>query len=118
MEYQSSASYIGSITYAGSGPQTTSTYPTGATGSLRGRDNNGGTLYTVSITVGTSPYSYRNLDGCWEIVYVTGGSVSSITLNSVATGVTSGQFRLGPGDVLTVTYSPTAPTMTKTGSAG
>ncbi len=117
MTYQSTSTFIGSITYEGSGPQTTATYPLGASGSLQGRDNNGGTVYTVSITVGTSPFAYRNLDGCWELVFVTGGSVSAITLDGIATGATSGQFRLGPGDILTVTYS-SAPTMTKTGAAG
>jgi hypothetical protein len=109
MGYQSTSSQIGSITYEGYGPQSFS-------GSLQGRDGNGSS-YTISITVGTSPFSYRNVDGCWEIVTVTGGTVSSITLNGISTGSTSGQFRLGPGDILTVTYS-SAPTMAKTGSAG
>lgn len=109
MEYQSTGTQIGSVTYEGAGPQS-------FTGALQGRDGNG-TSYTVAITVGSSPFGYRNLDGCWEIVTVTGGAVSSITLNGISTGSTSGQFRLGPGDVLTVTYT-TLPTMAKTGSAG
>ncbi|MGA8303242.1 MAG: hypothetical protein WA691_08435 [Thermoplasmata archaeon] len=117
MSYQSTSTYIGSITFEGVGPQTTATYPLGVSGSLRGRDNNGGTVYTVSITATSSPLSYRNLDGCWEIVYVSGGTVSSITLNGIATGATSGQFRLGPGDILIVTYT-SAPTLTKVGAAG
>lgn len=53
---------------------------------------------------GTS-YTRTNTDGLDEDIIVSGGTVSSITLNTVVTGRTSGVFRLRDGDSLTVNYS-------------
>lgn len=44
-------------------------------------------------------------------IYVNGGTVSSITLGGVATGATSGMFRLMPGEAIVITYT-VAPTWT------
>jgi hypothetical protein len=67
----------------------------------------------VSITVGSSPFSYTSSDD--GFVIVTGGTVSSITIlrsssaQSVAT-TTGHAIPIGRGDVLAVTYS-VKPTM-------
>ena len=44
-------------------------------------------------------------------VYITGGTVTAIAINTIATGLTSGMFRLKPSDTITLTYSA-APTWT------
>lgn len=61
-----------------------------------------------------SPFAYTApADGT---VVVTGGTVSAISITrqttSVATGLTVGVFPVSRLDILTVTYSPSAPTMT------
>jgi hypothetical protein len=71
----------------------------------------------MSISVGTSPFTYRNLDYQPQNVTVQGGTVSLIEYsvdNSTFTntGVTQGLFTLAPGDALRVTYSA-APSMFK-----
>lgn len=66
----------------------------------------------IAITPGVSPYAYT-ANGA-QVVTVTGGTVSAITLTrgGVATASlgTAGIFSLGDGDVLTVTYT-VVPTM-------
>jgi len=47
------------------------------------------------------PYSYRAL------LVITGGTVSSIALRGLATGLTSGSFVLEVGDTLVITYTST-----------
>lgn len=65
-----------------------------------------------TITVTTSPFTYTaQVAG---MVLITGGTISQINLvrsTTVTTGLTTGQFILGKGDSLVVTYSVT-PTMT------
>lgn len=65
-----------------------------------------------AITVGASPFTFFNNQSYPVFVTVTGGTVSAITVNGVATGLTSGTFYLAPGSNITVTYSA-APTMTE-----
>lgn len=64
---------------------------------------------------GASPYTYTNTTGAPQMVYVAGGTVSSIAIarqgTSLTTGFTAGAFRLAQNDALTVTYS-VAPTLT------
>ena len=65
--------------------------------------------------VGASPYIYTNTTGAPLMVYVAGGTVSSITLarlgSALTTGFTSGAFYLAQNDSVTVTYT-VAPTLT------
>jgi len=69
----------------------------------------GGTAPT-SITAGASPYILTPSSTTNQIVIISGGSVSSITLNDTTTGLTSGTFYCRAGDSLTITYT-TAPTI-------
>ena len=63
------------------------------------------------ITPGASPYTYTA--GCSpETVYVSGGTVSSITKGGLNFGLTSGPFNLEPGESIVVTYT-VVPTMHK-----
>ena len=64
----------------------------------------------TAITVGASPFTFKNTAGQNLIVYVSGGVVTAVALSGVTTGLTSGTFYLGPNDTLQITYS-TAPTM-------
>lgn len=71
---------------------------------------------SIAVTPGASPYAYKNATNRTQAVFVTGGTVSAITLTragsaAIATGATSGWWLVFPGDTLTVTYS-VAPTMT------
>ncbi|MFZ9585585.1 MAG: right-handed parallel beta-helix repeat-containing protein [Pseudohongiellaceae bacterium] len=66
---------------------------------------------STSITVGASPYTYT-ASPCPETVYVSGGTVSQISHNSTATGLTAGTFQLGPNENIVVTYT-VLPTMRK-----
>jgi len=66
----------------------------------------------IAVTPGASPYTYTNNSTGNQFVYVAGGTVSSITQNGVATGLTSGIFPLAPNDTLTVTYSVAPTTFT------
>jgi hypothetical protein len=62
-----------------------------------------------SVSVGTSPWTYTNNSRATQLLSVSGGTVSSVTVNGSATGQTSGLFLLKPTDTVTVTYS-SAPT--------
>jgi len=64
-----------------------------------------------SITVGVSPFTYT-ADASPETVYVSGGTVSSITKGGNNFGLTSGAFNLEPYESIIVTYT-VAPTMYK-----
>lgn len=72
----------------------------------------------VAISVGTSPFTYplgknpANADPFSETIIVQGGTVSSIAFDGITTGLTSGVFRLFPGDYITVIYT-TRPNMYK-----
>jgi hypothetical protein len=67
----------------------------------------------TTITPGASPYAYTATDT--GMVYVSGGTVSLVSLarggTSVATGLLAGGIFMRAGDVLTTTYA-VAPTMT------
>ena len=62
-------------------------------------------------SVGTSGVPTVNPWGIPVTIYVTGGTVSNIAINGNATGLTSGMFRLGPSQSITISYSG-APTWT------
>ena len=70
-----------------------------------------------TITVGASPYSYTNTTTNRILVYVVGGTVSSVArgrgANTTVTGKTQGFYSLRPNETLVVTYS-SAPTMNGT----
>lgn len=68
-----------------------------------------------TITPSGSPYNYQSLNQYPETVAVSGGTVSLIELSRdgttyVTTGLTSGAFRIEPGEYIRVTYT-VAPTM-------
>jgi hypothetical protein len=70
-----------------------------------------------SITVGASPFVYRNTDFYPEDIIISSGTVSNIEWSRDGTtyyslGITSGKVRLELGEYLRVTYT-TAPTMIK-----
>lgn len=72
-------------------------------------------LARTALTVGASPYTYQNLSGAEECVYVVGGTLTSIgfaRLGVTDTGFTAGMFTLSPNDSLVVTYT-VVPTMIK-----
>lgn len=59
----------------------------------------------VTVSIGASPWTYTNNSGSDGTMYVSGGTVSAITCNGVATGVTSGAFDVPVGASITITYS-------------
>jgi len=70
-----------------------------------------------SITVGASPFVYRNTDFYPEDIIISGRAVSSIEWSRDGStyynlGITAGKVRLEPGEYLRITYT-TAPTMIK-----
>ncbi|MCL6469727.1 MAG: hypothetical protein I4O48_15630 [Ralstonia sp.] len=73
-------------------------------------------IASTSITVGASPFTYTNNTGDTINVFVTGGTVSSVTLggNAVATA-TNTVIPVPQGASVVVTYSA-APTMTYIGN--
>lgn len=108
--YQSTSTYYGFIKYTGNGPDISQTL--GLLGRAYGPV--GSDVSYVAITVGSSPFTYSNNDGFPELITVTGGTVSSITINGMDTGMTSGVFLLESNYIMTITYS-VAPTMNKQG---
>ncbi|HUN00399.1 MAG TPA: hypothetical protein PLI96_07945 [Halothiobacillus sp.] len=73
---------------------------------------NGSRLAASSVTVTASPFAYTASQ--LGTVYVSGGTVSAITLTRrgviIPTGVTSGAIGVATGDIVTITYSA-APTV-------
>ena len=65
-----------------------------------------------AIAVGASPFTFVNVQPYTVNVTVTGGTVTSITVNGANTGATSGTFALLPDANMVVTYT-VAPTMTE-----
>lgn len=65
----------------------------------------------AAITVTASPFTYT-AGLTPEVVYVAGGTVTSLVKNSINLQVTSGQVELAANEALVVTYS-VAPTMAK-----
>ena len=102
LSYLSATTAYGYIRFTGTG------YPGAISGTLDGRSAG----QSMAITVGASPFAYVNSDMSDEFVIVDGGTVSAITLDGVATGLTGGTFLLQQHHTLSVTYSA-APTMTK-----
>lgn len=62
-----------------------------------------------SVPASTSALSNPNPFDC--SVYITGGTVAAVAVNGVTTGMTSGNFHVGQGQTITLTYS-SAPTWT------
>ena len=102
LTYLSATTVFGYVRFTGPN------YPGAISGTLNGRSPG----QTTAITVGSSPFTFTNNDMCDEVVIVTGGTVSGITMDGVSTGLTSGTFILQEHHSLAVTYSA-APTMTK-----
>jgi hypothetical protein len=65
---------------------------------------------TLSVTLGASPWTYTNNQGYPVTMYVGGGTVSGISVDSQSTGLTGGSFTIAEGGAVTVTYSA-APTV-------
>lgn len=63
----------------------------------------------VPLTVGPSPYTYTNTTANTQAVTVYGGVLTSLTLTRFIEepAPLSGQYTLGPGDKITVTYTGT-----------
>ncbi len=59
----------------------------------------------VSSTVGASPATITNTTNSPQLYVISGGTVSSITIGGVTTGVTSGTFVLDPADSMVVTHT-------------
>ena len=70
---------------------------------------NGGTAPTA-VTVPASGVAYTPSTTINTILYVSGGAVTGIAINGVATGLTSGVFPMKANDTITFTYT-TAPTV-------
>lgn len=66
----------------------------------------------VAVTPPASASAYTNNTNSPQQVFFAGGTVSAITVNGVATGLTSGVFILNPGDTLTPTYTVAPTTFT------
>jgi len=63
----------------------------------------------TSPTVPTSTTAFTNNYGSNAMVYITGGTVTAVTVGGTATGLTSGGFRVPSGQTIAITYS-VAPT--------
>ncbi len=101
LTYKAAASRFGYVRYYGGAPGAIS-------GTLTGRSPNEAPL---AITVGASPFTFTNTNTFRVIVYVAGGTVSSITYNGTAVSASTGaSFELDYNDALVVTYSA-APSM-------
>jgi hypothetical protein len=64
---------------------------------------------TPTPAVPASTVNQSNTYGASATVYVRGGTVTNITIDGVATGFTSGTFRVQAGGTINITYS-VAPT--------
>lgn len=60
---------------------------------------------TITETVGASPWTYTNILGYPVTMYVGGGTVSGISVDSQSTGLTSGTFTILDNGSVTITYS-------------
>lgn len=86
----------------------------GSTTTLKRIHGNVGFEFSSTIS-GASPISFTNNKGSDLTVYVTGGTVSNISVDGKTVGVaTNTQVKVPRGKVLAVTYS-SAPTITYTG---
>lgn len=71
------------------------------------KSSNGPAITTPAIPASTS--AIYNAQGQHVVVYLSGGTVSSVLINGQPTGITSGTFMLNPGATIALTYS-VAPT--------
>lgn len=79
---------------------------------INGKNNELYNRVRTTPTVTASPYTYTNTSGNNQAVIVSGGTLSQIALVRLAGDAiaeTSGQYILGPGDAISLTYS-SAPT--------
>lgn len=69
------------------------------------------------VTVGASPFSYKNTTGWTELIYVQGGTVSQVQINGFTVAYNSGGqvYTLPTGSTIVVTYSA-VPAMYKRGA--
>jgi hypothetical protein len=69
------------------------------------------------ITVGASPFSYKNTSGYTQLIYVQGGTVSLVTINgfTVAYTATGQVYTVPTGSTIVVTYT-VAPAMYRRGT--
>lgn len=72
-----------------------------------------GAMTAPAVTTGT--YTYTNTSGVDQTLNVSGGTVSAISANGVATGLTSGQFFVPAGKTLVITNT-VIPTVTVSGN--
>lgn len=126
--------FFGGAFYGEGNAQGYYVYMTQASGTVFTRQNSAGNLTILGqqYTIGTTPTTtgaagpgantsagiatpampangsnlFNNL-GVDVTVYLTGGSVNGVSINSVATGLTSGMFRVPPGGTILVQYSAT-----------
>lgn len=63
----------------------------------------------ASPAVPASGTAQTNTSGTDCTVYVTGGTVTAVAVNGIATGLTAGAFRVPAGQTITLTYTA-APT--------
>ena len=71
---------------------------------------NGTTM--AAYTIAATGANMTNFLGFTAIYYVSGGTVTVISVNGVTTGLTAGAFTLGPGDTWAITYTA-APTVNR-----
>lgn len=69
----------------------------------------------TTITAGASPYAYTNTSASNQEVFITGGTITAITISpnggtAISLNIGLSQIVLRPNDVLTITYT-TAPTL-------
>jgi hypothetical protein len=65
---------------------------------------------SAAYVIAATGVTMQNNSGFTQVYYVSGGTVTGITVNSRATGLTSGSFVLAPGDTWFITYT-VAPTV-------
>ena len=65
----------------------------------------GGGTAPTSVTVPASGAAYTPSTSINTILFVSGGTVTGIAINGVATGLTSGVFPLKANDTITFTYT-------------
>ena len=78
----------------------------GAGGSLMTNCQGANPVGMATPTVGSSPYTYTNLDNVAEAIYVTGGTVSQITKGGLTIfSASPATIYLMPNESITITYS-------------
>jgi hypothetical protein len=62
-------------------------------------------VWAGAPSLAASAVSMKNTSGYSTLVDVSGGTVTVISVNGNVSGLTSGSFRLAPGDKIAITYS-------------